>query len=66
MGRGVKSFEQNNKTIYTIGAFPDYNEALDTQIEMKDLGVKTPKIIAFNNGEEIDTDKALELIKTQK
>ncbi len=65
-GRGVKTFEKDNKTVYTIGSFSDYNEALDVQIEMKDIGVKQPSIIAFQDGTAIDIDKALELIKNNQ
>ena len=62
-GRGVKNYEENNKTIYTIGSFPDYNSALDLQIEMKELGVKKPTTIVFKDGVEITIEQALELMK---
>jgi hypothetical protein len=62
-GRGVKNFEENNKTIYTIGSYPDYQSALDLQIEMKEEGVKNPKVIAFKDGVKITVEEALELQK---
>ena len=65
-GRGVKNFEEDGKTIYTIGSFPDYNSALDLQIEMKELGVKKPKILAFRDGDRIEVEKALELQKNNQ
>lgn len=64
--RGVKSYEENNKTIYTIGSFGNYQSALDTQIEMKEMGVKNPKTIVFRDGAEISVEEALELIRNNK
>lgn len=61
--KGVKIKEENNKTIYTIGSYPDYPSALDMQIEMKTEGVKKPKVIAFKNGTPIEVTEALELVK---
>ena len=61
--RGVENYEVEDKTVYTIGSFSDYQSALDLQIEMKDMGVKNPKTIAFQKGVKIGVDKALELIK---
>ena len=65
-GRGVKNYEENNKTIYTIGSFPDYNSALDMQIEMKELGVKKPETIVFKDGVQIKIEEALELMKNNQ
>jgi len=62
-GRGVKNFEKDGKTIYTIGSFPDYNSALDLQIEMKELGVNNPKVLAFRDGVMISIEEALEIQK---
>lgn len=64
--RGVKNYEENGKTIYTIGSFKDYQPALDMQIEMKEEGVKKPETIVFNDGQPIPLDEALELIKNNK
>lgn len=64
--RGVKISEENNKTIYSIGEYPDYPSALDMQIEMKTEGVKKPKVIAFKNGTPIEVNEALELVKNNK
>jgi hypothetical protein len=61
--RGVENYELEDKTVYTIGSFSDYQAALDLQREMKDLGVKNPKTIAFQKGVKIEVDEALELIK---
>jgi hypothetical protein len=65
-GRGVKNYEKNNKTIYTIGSFPDYESALDLQIEMKDLGVSNPEAIVFKDGIEMSIEEALELMKNNQ
>lgn len=64
--RGVKNYEEDGKTIYTIGSFTNYQLALDMQIEMKEEGIKNPETIVFKNGEEIPLKEALELIKNNK
>lgn len=61
--RGVRSYSEDNKTIYTIGAYADYEEALDMQTEMKKIGVENPAILAFKDGVKIDLQEALELLK---
>ena len=61
-GRGVKNYEEGDKTIYTLGSFKDYQSALDTQIEMQEMGVKDPETVAYKNGKEITIEEALELI----
>ena len=65
-GRGVKIYEKEDKTIYTIGSFSDYQSALDLQIEMKEIGVPNPETIAFNDGKEITVEEALELMKNNQ
>ncbi len=65
-GRGVENHEEGNNTVYTIGSFPDYQSALDVQIEMKEMGVKNPQTIAFQNDQPIELEKALELIKNNQ
>ena len=62
-GRGVKNYEEGNMTIYTIGSFPDYESALDLQIEMKEMGVENPVAIVFKDGVEMPLEEALELMK---
>jgi len=62
-GRGVKNYEKDNKTVYTIGSFPDYESALDLQIEMKELGVENPETIVFKDGNEMKLEEALELMR---
>ena len=62
-GRGVKIYEENGKTLYTIGSYPDYQSAIDTQIEMKEIGVRNPKIIAYKEGVLITVEEALEIQK---
>ncbi|PCJ22917.1 MAG: hypothetical protein COA97_12705 [Flavobacteriales bacterium] len=65
-GRGVKSYEKGNKTIYTIGSFPDYESALDLQIEMKEMGVKNPVAIVFRDGVEMSLEEAFKLMKSNQ
>jgi len=62
-GKGVKHFEYNDATYYTIGSYPDYQSALDKQIEMRTSGFENAQIIAMKNGEIIPVEQALELIK---
>jgi len=64
--RGVKNYEEDGKTIYTIGSFTNYQPALDMQIEMKEEGDKNPETIVFKDGKEIPLEEALELIKNNK
>ena len=33
---------------------------------MKEMGVNNPKVVAFENGEEIEIETALEIIKNKK
>ena len=61
--QGVVNYEEDGKSIYTIGAYPDYPSALDMQLKMKDEGIKKPKVIAFRDGMQIDVDQALKLVK---
>ncbi|MBL4592758.1 MAG: SPOR domain-containing protein [Flavobacteriales bacterium] len=65
-GRGVKNYEKGDKTIYTIGSFPDYESALDLQIEMKEMGVKNPQTIVFRDGVEMSLEDAFELMKNNQ
>ncbi len=65
-GRGVKNYEEGDKTVYTIGSFPDYESALDLQIEMKEMGVKKPETIVFRDGVEMNLEEALELMKSNQ
>ena len=62
-GKGVKHFEYNDATYYTIGSYPDYQSALDKQIEMRTAGFENAQVIAMKNGKIIPTDEALKLIK---
>ncbi|MDB4534476.1 SPOR domain-containing protein, partial [Vicingaceae bacterium] len=64
--RGVENHEEGDKTVYTIGSFSDYQSALDLQIEMKEMGVKDPKTIAFKEETKIAVEEALELIKNSQ
>ena len=64
--KGITNYEENDKTIYIVGSFTDYQSALDLQIEVKEMGVKNPKTIAFKDGEDITIEEALELIKNNK
>ena len=64
--RGIENYEEADKTVYTIGSFNDYQSALDLQIEMKEMGVKNPKTIAFKEGVRIELVEALELIKNNQ
>lgn len=61
--KGLEIKEENGKSVYSIGAYPDYSSALDKQIEMKDAGIRKPTIIAFKDGTKIDVEEALELVK---
>ena len=62
----MKSYEKGNKTIYTIGSFPDYESALDLQIEMKEMGVKNPVAIVFRDGVEMSLEEAFKLMKSNQ
>ncbi|MCW8967349.1 MAG: hypothetical protein OQK43_02245 [Flavobacteriales bacterium] len=61
--KNIENFEDGDKTIYTVGNLLDYKSALNTQLEMKELGVKSPSVIAFKNNTIIPVEEALELIK---
>lgn len=61
--RNIENFVDGDKTIYTIGNLLDYKSALNTQLEMKEMGVKSPSVVAFKNNTIIPVDEALELIK---
>ncbi len=61
--RNIENFVDGEKTIYTVGNLLDYKSALNTQLEMKELGVKSPSVIAFKNSAIIPVEEALELIK---
>ncbi|MGE0561981.1 MAG: hypothetical protein AB7O47_09210 [Flavobacteriales bacterium] len=60
---GIEIKEVDGKTIYTMGEYPDYPSALDLQIQMKVEGIKSPKVIAFKDGTQIEVSEALELVK---
>jgi hypothetical protein len=62
-GQGMEIKEVEGKSRYTIGAYPDYPSALDKQLEMKEEGIKKPKVIAFKDGIKIEVEEALELVK---
>lgn len=61
--RNIENFVDGDKTIYTIGNLLDYKSALNTQLEMKEMGVKSPSVVAFKNSTIIPVEEALELIK---
>jgi hypothetical protein len=62
-GQGMEIKEVDGKSRYTIGAYPDYPSALDKQLEMKEEGIRKPKVIAFKDGTKIEVEEALELVK---
>ncbi len=61
--QGLKVYEKNGNTVYEIGSYPDYPSALDMQLQMKEEGIKKPKVVAFKDGEPIEINEALELVK---
>ena len=63
--RGIKNYIQDDKTIYIIGSFNTYSSATDLQIEMKEMGVKNPKVVAFQNSKEIDVNETLKRIENK-
>ncbi|MBL4667994.1 MAG: SPOR domain-containing protein, partial [Flavobacteriales bacterium] len=65
-GRGIKNYEKEGKTVYTLGSFSNYESALDLQIEMKEMGVSKPETIVFREGVEISLETALELMKSNQ
>lgn len=62
-GQGMEIKEVDGKSRYLIGAYPDYPSALDKQLEMKEEGIRKPKVIAFKDGTKIEVEEALELVK---
>jgi len=62
-GQGMTNYEENGVSIYTIGSYPDYPSALDMQLKMKEEGIKKPKVVAYRDGNQIEIDEALELVK---
>jgi len=64
--RGIKVSEENDKTIYTMGSYTDYQSALETQIEMKEKGLKDPKVVVTRDGNSITIEEALELMKNNQ
>jgi hypothetical protein len=48
--RGLKSTQEGDTTIYTIGSFKEYKDALKTKIEMKSLGLKDADVIVYEDG----------------
>ena len=63
--RGIKNYIEDDKTIYIIGSFNTYSSATDLQIEMKEMGVKNPKVVAFQNSKAIEVNEALKLIENK-
>lgn len=60
---GIVITQNDGKTVYTMGEYPDYPSALDLQLQMKVEGIKSPKVIAFKDGTQIEVSEALELVK---
>ena len=63
--RGIKNYIQDDKTIYIIGSFNSYSSATDLQIEMKEMGVRNPKVVAFEKSKAIDLNEALKRIENK-
>ena len=63
--RGIKNYIQGDKTIYIIGSFKAYSSATDLQNEMKEMGVKNPKVVAFQKSKAIDLNEALKRIENK-
>jgi len=60
---GIVITQNDGKTVYTMGEYPDYPSALDLQLQMKVEGIKSPKVIAFKDGTQIEVSEALESVK---
>jgi len=63
--RGIKNYIQDDKTIYIIGSFNSYSSATDLQIKMKEMGVRNPKVVAFEKSKAIDLNEALKRIENK-
>jgi hypothetical protein len=53
-GRGIKSYEKGNKTVYIIGSFNNFEDAETLKKEMIELGLKEAKVVTYINNEEIE------------
>jgi N-acetylmuramoyl-L-alanine amidase len=63
-GRQVFEYKQDNLYKYATGKFVnDFQAAKNFQIELREKGFQHAFVIAFQNGERINIDKALKIIK---
>lgn len=63
-GLDVFEYKQDNFFKYAVGKFSnDFNVANNYKIEMREKGFENAFVIAFQNGERINLDKALKEIK---
>lgn len=63
MNKGIGNYYENGKTIYTIGSFSEYDEAVSLQEEMRQAGIQSPEVAAFKKGQPIALNEALEQLK---
>lgn len=61
---GIKNYQEGELSIYSVGAYPDYSSALDTQVRLTETeGFNNTKIVSFKDGNKITIEEALELVK---
>lgn len=53
-GRGIKSYEKGDKTVYLIGSFDNFEDAEKLKKEMQEMGIKGAKVVTYVNDKETD------------
>ncbi|CAG0987125.1 hypothetical protein FLAV_02100 [Flavobacteriales bacterium] len=54
-GRGIKSYEKGDKTVYLIGSFDNFEDAEKLKKEMQEMGIKGAKVVTYVNDKETDS-----------
>ena len=63
---GLSDFlDINGNTLYTIGEFDDYEEALRVRVELMEQGASDSFIVAFKGYEKIPVSEAIRLINNR-
>jgi hypothetical protein len=62
-GKGIKNYkDETGLTIYTVGTFKTYDDAVKVKGEVTAEGITDAFIVAYNDGKKISVDEANQLI----
>ncbi len=59
----LNSYKENGKTIYTVGNYKEYKQAVEMRDIIKNEGINDAFIVAYNNNKKISVEQAISILK---